>query len=77
MASPIPQIAVYQASAGDKSQLSLSNAVLTAFRSTLLDTTLEPSLRAYSLSLPDFSTLAQVSSRMISEDVGGPSDDLG
>ena len=60
IASPRAQIAAYQASGGDASQLSLSNAVLAAFRSTLLDTTLEPSLRAYTLSLPDFSTLAQV-----------------
>ena len=60
IASPRTQIAAYQASGGDASQLSLSNAVLAAFRSTLLDTTLEPSLRAYTLSLPDFSTLAQV-----------------
>ena len=60
IASPRAQIAAYQASGGDASQLSLSNAVLAAFRSTLLDTTREPSLRAYTLSLPDFSTLAQV-----------------
>jgi len=55
----LDSIKAYQASGGDEGALQLSDAVLSAFRATLLDESLDPSLRAYSLSLPDFSTLAQ------------------
>jgi aminopeptidase N len=45
---------------GDEGKMApLSQGVLDAFGATLGDTALDPSLRAYSLSLPDFSTLAQ------------------
>ena len=43
--------------------------MLSAFRATLLDESLDPSLRAYSLSLPDFSTLAQVRSALFSPEI--------
>jgi len=34
--------------------------LLDAFRATLTDTSLDPSLASYSLALPDYSTLSQV-----------------
>jgi len=49
----------WTASGGDATALKLDTAVVDAFGATLADASLDPSLRAYSLALPDFSTLAQ------------------
>ena len=49
----------YQQSGGDAAALTLDPAVVDAFGATLADEQLDPSLVAYSLTLPDFSTLAQ------------------
>lgn len=43
----------------NKKELKLDDSVANAFRSTLLDKTLDPSLVAYSMSLPGYSMLAQ------------------
>ena len=53
-------VEAYQSSGGDEAALKLDPDVLTAFRATLTTEGLDPSLRAYSLALPDFSTVAQV-----------------
>jgi len=52
-------VEAYQSSGGDEAALKLDPDVLTAFRATLTTEGLDPSLRAYSLALPDFSTVAQ------------------
>jgi len=52
-------VAAYQANGGDKDALSLDPSVCAAFGATLTADGLDPSLRAYSLALPDFSTIAQ------------------
>ena len=49
----------WQASGGDEAALTLDSGVSDAFSATLTDQSLDPSLRAYSLTMPDFSTLAQ------------------
>eukprot|EP00747_Dinoflagellata_sp_TGD_P182508 gnl/TRDRNA2_/TRDRNA2_36783_c0_seq1.p1 gnl/TRDRNA2_/TRDRNA2_36783_c0~~gnl/TRDRNA2_/TRDRNA2_36783_c0_seq1.p1 ORF type:complete len:1061 (-),score=248.96 gnl/TRDRNA2_/TRDRNA2_36783_c0_seq1:71-3253(-) len=50
----------YQDNGGDETKMApLSSSVIDAFGATLTAADLDPSLRAYSLSLPDFSTLAQ------------------
>ena len=56
----LSMIQSYQASGGDEAAMApLSGGVLTAFTATLTDGSLDPSLRALALALPDFSTLAQ------------------
>jgi len=55
----LEQVAAYQAAGGDEAALSLSEEVLAAFKATLVDDSLDPSLRAYSMALPDYTTLAQ------------------
>ena len=53
-------VASYQACRGKEPEMvPLSPSVLAAFSATLNAEGLDPSLRAYSLSMPDFSTLAQ------------------
>jgi len=52
-------VATWQANGGDEAALTLDPSVTAAFGATLTDDSLDPSLRAYSLALPDFSTLAQ------------------
>jgi len=52
-------VQTYQASGGDEESLVLDDSVNDAFLATLIDETLDPSLRAYSLSMPTYSTLSQ------------------
>ena len=47
-----------QANGGDADSLTLDAGVSAAFKATLTDTALDPSLRAYSMAMPDFGTLA-------------------
>ena len=52
-------LTTWQASGGDKAALSLDQSVSEAFGASLSDLALDPSLRAYSITMPDFSALAQ------------------
>ena len=53
-------VASYQACGGDEAKMApLAPSVLAAFSATLNAEGLDPSLKAYSLAMPDFSTLAQ------------------
>jgi len=51
--------AAWRANGGEESGLELDSSVSDAFRLTLGDRNLDPSLVAYSLTMPNFSTLAQ------------------
>lgn len=53
-------IASYQSTGGEEAKMApLDEGVVEAFRATLTASELDPSLRAYSLTLPDFTTIAQ------------------
>jgi len=59
-AALLEMVASYQAAGGDEAKMApLGQAVKDAFLATLSDDALDPSLRAYSLSLPDFAVLEQ------------------
>jgi len=52
-------VQVYQDNERDEASMVLEESVNAAFRATLTDESLDPSLRAYSLSMPTYSTLSQ------------------